>query len=362
MQGIRKEFPLLENGIYTNTASSGLMHNALIQWRRQHDLEFLNGGSQMKTEAMRTQIPEVRKTVSRFFNCKNENVALTQNFSLGLNLLLEGLDRKSKVLLLENDYPSVNWPFENRDFPIAYAKIDAHLEDHIWEQLKTGNFSVLALSLVQWLTGIKIDLEFLKKIKSEFPEIIIIADGTQFCGTESFDFENSAIDVLGASGYKWLLAGYGNGFMLFKDHVKHYFSVKSIGFNAANINKDMRDSIRFAKHFEPGHLDTLNFGSLKCGMDFLSAIGMDKITAHNRRLSEKAKNGFTNLGLLDPDILERKEHSTIFNIKGDDSLHQLLTNEKVMCAQRGDGIRLSFHCYNTENDIDEVLGILRTNV
>ncbi|MFH6604575.1 aminotransferase class V-fold PLP-dependent enzyme [Maribacter algicola] len=362
MQGIRREFPLLENGIYANTASSGLMHKALIEWRRRHDLEFLNGGSQMKTEAMRTQIPEVRKTVARFFNCKNENVALIQNFSLGLNLLLEGLDRNNKVLLLENDYPSVNWPFENRHFSIAYAKIDAQLEEHIWEKLKDGNFSVLAISLVQWLTGIKIDLEFLKKVKSEFPEIIIIADGTQFCGAESFDFENSAIDILGASGYKWLLAGYGNGFMLFKDHVKDSFSVKSIGFNAANINKDMRDSIRFAKHFEPGHLDTLNFGSLKRGMDFLVAIGMDKITAHNRKLFEKAKNSFADLGLLNADILQRKEHSTIFNIKGDDSLYRLLTNKKVMCAQRGDGIRLSFHCYNTENDIDEILEILKTTM
>ena len=76
-------------------------------------------------------------------------------------------------------------------------------------------------------------------------------------------FEDSGLDVLGASSYKWLLAGYGNGFMLFKDRVKEFSKVETIGFNAANTNPELKNSIRFAKHFEPGHLDTLNFGTLK---------------------------------------------------------------------------------------------------
>lgn len=362
MQNIKNEFPVLNDYVYANTAASGLMYKRLLEWRNRHDLEFLKSGSLMKMSAMQTQIPETRKTVARFFNCKNENVALMQNFSLGLNMLLEGLNKQSKILLLENDYPSVNWPFENREFAVDYAKADADLEENIWGKLKEGNISVLALSLVQWLNGIKIDLDFLKKVKQEYPDLIIIADGTQFCGTEYFDFEDSAIDVLGASAYKWLLAGYGNGFMLFKDRVKDRFSVKSIGFSAAGTNMDKRNSIRFAKHFEPGHLDTLNFGSLNLSLDYLDEIGMGKITAHNKKLSEKAKTVFADLGLLDSNTLEREKHSTIFNIKGNETLYQLLTKEKIVCAQRGDGIRLSFHFYNTETDIDKIIRILKTGL
>lgn len=362
MQNIRNEFPVLDEYIYLNTAASGLMYHSLTEWRQQHTLDFLNGDSHARADAMQNYISGARKAVADFFGCKNENVALVQNFSLGLNLLLEGLDKRSTILLLENDYPSVNWPFEDRGFPVVYANIDANLEENIWEKLKDGNISVLALSLIQWLNGIKIDLDFLKKVKAEYPDLIIMADGTQFCGTETFNFEVSAIDVLGASAYKWLLAGYGNGFMLFKDRVKELFAVKSIGFNAANANKEMRRTLRFAKHFEPGHLDTFNFGSLKFSLEFLSRIGMDKITEHNKRLSEKAKAAFTDLGLLPSDVLERKNHSTIFNIKGDDALFQHLTNEKVIAAQRGDGIRLSFHLYNTENDIDKIIKILETGL
>ena len=360
MQDLTNEFPALKNCIYANTAASGLMHRGLLQWRNRHDLQFLNGGSEMKLSAMQQLIPETRKTIARFFNCKNSNVALIQNFSLGLNVLLEGLNKQGKILLLDHDYPSVNWPFEDRGFQIEYAKIDGNLEANIWQQLQKGNFAILALSLVQWLDGIKIDFDFLKKLKSEFPDMIIIADGTQFCGTESFDFEDSAIDILGVSAYKWMLAGYGNGFMLFKDGIEQKFKVKAIGFGSTNTDKDLRDSVRFAKRFEPGHLDTLNFGSLKYSLLFLDKIGMDRISEHNVKLASKAKKEFADLDLLNEAVLKRKQHGSIFNIKGNENLFNRLVKEKVVCSQRGDGIRLSFHFYNTESDVDKIIKILKT--
>ncbi len=313
----------------------------------------------MKMKAMHNQIPQVRKTVARFFNCENGNVALVPNFSIGLNLMLEGLSKKHKVLLLENDYPSVNWPFESRNFDSMYVAIDARIEDRIADAIKSKGATVLALSLVQWLNGIQIDMDFLTQLKKEFPNLLIIADGTQFCGMTDFDFDNSPLDVLGASGYKWLLAGYGNGFMLFKDSVKKEVSVKSVGFNAANGNLVDKDIIRFAKRFEPGHLDTLNFGSLKYSLEFLEGIGMSKIESQLNRLSKKAKIEFTALGLLEESVVRRKRHSTIFNIKGNDVLYQKLLENDVVCALRGTGIRLSFHFYNTEKEIDKIVGILK---
>lgn len=362
MDKIRKQFPVLGQYIYANTAASGLLYDGLLEWRQEHDLDFLISGSLMKMKAMHDQTPQVRKTVARFFNCTKGNVALVPNFSLGLNLLLEGLSKKHKVLLLEDDYPSVNWPFESRDFEIEYVSIDANLEDGIASAVRSKGITVLALSLVQWLNGIQIDMEFLTQLKKEFPDLLIIADGTQFCGITDFDFEKAPLDVLGASGYKWLLAGYGNGFMLFKDTIKNAVAVKSVGFNAANGNFEEKEHIRFAKYFEPGHLDTFNFGSLKYSLEFLHDIGMAKIEMQLKRLSEKAKEEFTALGLLEESVVNRKGHSTIFNIKGSNALYQKLLENDVVCAQRGGGIRLSFHFYNTEKEVDSIVKILKTGM
>ena len=74
---------------------------------------------------------------------------------------------------------------------------------------------------------------------------------------------------------------------------------------------------------------------------------------------EKAKAEFSKLGLLADAVVKRKEHSTIFNIKGDDTLFKHLMNKDVLCAQRGEGIRLGFHFYNTESDIDAIVDILK---
>jgi selenocysteine lyase/cysteine desulfurase len=359
MEKIRKEFPVLRKGIYANTAVYGLLYDSLLDWRQEHDLDFLLDGSDMREQSLKV-ISDTRSTVGKFFNCKRENVALVGNFSTGLNILLEGLDARKKVLLLENDYPSLNWSFENRGFEVKYISMTSDLEERIQNVISNQKIDVLALSLVQWLDGFAIDLDFLKNLKKHNPNLIIMVDGTQFCGSASFDFDKSGIDVLGASAYKWLLAGYGNGFMLFSDKVKNEFSIKNIGFNAADGDFDKKDKIRFAKQFEPGHLSSLIFGSLKYSINFFQKIGMDKITEHNRKLSEKAKSEFEKLGLLSKEIVQRKKHSTIFNIKADEATFQKLKDNDVYCAQRGDGVRLSFHFYNTEEEIESIVKILKT--
>lgn len=361
MKNYSLEFPILGEFLYANTASSGLIHKSTIDWRRQHDLEFHKGASIMRLESAKI-ISETRAAVGNFFNCTYENVALVQNFTLGLNILLEGLDNGKKVLLLENDYPSVNWSFENRGFPISYCKIDENMEERIRAKIEAEQISILALSMVQWVNGIKVDPDFLSALKKDFPELMIIADGTQFCGTTDFDFGASALDVLGASSYKWLLAGFGNGFLLFKDRVKNLANVETIGFYAANVNPDNRHRIRFAKHFEPGHLDSLNFGTLKHSLDLMTNMGKGVIAQQLKKLSVKAKTEFSSMGLLEEDVVQREEHSTIFNIKGDDDLFGHLTNNKVLCSQRGNGIRFSFHFYNTTEDIDQIVGILKERI
>ncbi|MCW5516126.1 aminotransferase class V-fold PLP-dependent enzyme [Muriicola sp. Z0-33] len=361
MQGVRKQFPALTHSIYANTAATGLLSQSLVEWRQEHDLDYLVGGSDAKMEQMEI-ISTTRATIGNFFSCPAPSIALVQNFSLGLNMLLEGLEKSSRILLVENDYPSVNWPFESRGFQITFAKLDQDLEQHIWEKIASEQIDVLALSLVQWLNGIKIELDFLKKLKENFPDLLIIADGTQFCGAYDFNFASSGIDILGASGYKWLLSGFGNGFMLFKEEIQNKLKLYTTGYNSSGINIEKKDSFRFAKHFEPGHLDTLNFGSLNFALEYLHQIGIHDIEAHNKLLMQKAKKEFASLGLLSNDVLNRDDHSTIFNIKVNQHTFSLLTEHNVVCSQRGEGIRLSFHLYNTPAEIDQISEILKKSM
>nr|WP_297787798.1 aminotransferase class V-fold PLP-dependent enzyme [uncultured Allomuricauda sp.] len=358
MQNLRKKFPVLNQNIYANTASAGLLSEDLMEWRQGHDLDYLIGGSEMKNKGF-AHMPEIKKTVGKFFSCKPENVALVPNFSLGFNLLLEGLPKDKKVLLVNKDYPSVNWPFETRGFKRDYVDADEHMEENIHAKVRKGGVDILALSLVQWVNGVRIDLDFLKKLKKDFPNLMIMADGTQYCGMEPFDFENSGIDILGTSAYKWLLAGYGNGFYLVKEGIKEQFELKGIGNGSVDNDASKRNSITFCKFLEPGHLDSLNFGSLEFALNFLDEIGLENIEAQLQKLSKRAMSVFSELDLLEQAVTKRKQHSTIFNIKGDEKLFNKLMEENVVASPRGGGIRLSFHFYNTEEEIDVVSTLLK---
>ncbi|RRQ47417.1 aminotransferase class V-fold PLP-dependent enzyme [Maribacter algicola] len=359
MDKIKREFPILRKCTYLNTAVFGPLYDALIDWRQEHDLDALLHGSDMWDQTLKT-LSDTREKIGHFFNCNAENVSLVYNFSLGMNLLLEGLQSKKNVLLLENDYPSVNWPFESRKFKCTTLGLTTDLEERVEEAVKKNNIDVFAFSIVQWLDGFLIDLEFIKRLKRANPDLLIIADGTQFCGAMSFDFKTSGIDVLGVSGYKWLLSGYGNGFMLFADNLENELKVPATGFNAANGNFGNKETMALAKKMEPGHLSSLNFGSLKFSLDFLDSIGLDRINQQNLNLSKKVKESLGSMGLLQEHVVARDFHSTIFNIKGDEKLFNTLLNNDIMCSMRGEGIRISFHFYNGIDDLEHLMKVLKT--
>ncbi len=359
MNNARSNFPVLRQYIYANTAAFGLFSDDLLDWRQETDLDFLLKGSAMRNESLKI-IKDTRASVASLFHCNTNNVALVPNFSLGINMVLNSLNKGAKIALLNNDYPSVKWPFKTRSFTTFEIPISAQIEDDIKTLVEKEKIDVLALSIVQWLNGVMIDLDFLKQLKKENPELIIIADGTQFCGTSDFNFQESGIDILGASAYKWLLSGYGNGFFLFKDAIKEKLATPIIGFSGADADEDNENAISFVRKFEPGHLSCTAFGSLNFSINYLKNIGMDKIEEQNKALSSKAKLEFTRLGLLQEQVIQRNKHSTIFNIKGDTKLYNFLTENNVICSQRGDGIRLSFHFYNTEKDINAIIKIIKS--
>ncbi|WP_442587377.1 aminotransferase class V-fold PLP-dependent enzyme [Pedobacter sp. AW31-3R] len=347
------QFPILTSCSYLNTASSGILSKSLLEWRNHHDLEFYTTGSAFRNNQA-DFLQEVRATVSGFFGAGIRHTFLTPNFSFGFNTFLSGLPASSRFLLLQEDYPSVNYAVESHGFSTAYLPVNQYLEERIIEKINQFQPSVFAFSLVQYTTGRKLSLEFIKKLKGMFPDVLLVADGTQYCGTESFNFEQSGLDVLIASGYKWMLAGYGNGFCLLKDQAATllYPQAHKKSFPKESFLKD-KEILSF--YFEPGHQDTFAFGSLYHSINDLQKIGMAVIEENIRKISQQAKTAFAERGLLEPDIKMASRHSSIFNLNIPDKAYNNLLENKVICIPRGKGIRISFHFYNTQEDLEKLL-------
>lgn len=356
MSTYKKYFPILSQYTYLNTPASGLLPLPVLEYRQAHDLDFFVMGSAIKNDRGPI-LTAIREKVGVLFSCAPNRVALVPNFSYGFNTLLEGVPTPKKVLLLEGDYPSVNWPFESRDFEITYAQIDEDLEKHVETAFAKLPPDIFAFSAVQYINGIKIDFEFLKRLKTKYPETLFFADATQYLGTEVFDFDASAFDVMGGSCYKWMNAGFGNAVFLFKEAVAEKVFPKTTGFNSLQGKYKAQEG-SFLGRFEPGHQDTLNYGSLGVAIDLMNEIGMETIEKQIQELTTIAKAAFSERGLLDDAVVKREAHSSIFNLKGDQALVKHLNDHGIMCILRGDGVRVGFQYFNTQADLQTLLDVL----
>ena len=352
-------YPALNNRTYLDTASSGIISIKTSEWRKNHDQAFLNSGSFFRLNQA-DFLNGVRKTVSDFFNANRDNCFLVPNLSFGFNTFLQGLDKKSKILLVNGDYPSVNYAVAAHSFETQTINLSEEFEISLFEKIENDKPDVFAFSLVQYITGYKIDLHLIKKLKAKFPSLLIMADGTQYCGSEKFDFLNSGLDFLASSGYKWMLAGYGNGFLMLSE-----YAVDMIYKIAKTMDKPTEQFLEgkstLSTFFEPGHLDTLAFGSLQQAIIERKEIGEDYTNLKIKELSQIAKKQFSHRGITNGQIGKSNTDQNIFNLKLNAETMTSLRNNNIISTKRGDGVRVAFHFYNCKEDIDHLLSLIDDN-
>jgi len=342
---IKAFYPLLTNTTYLNTAYVGLMSNQLAEFRRSHEEFYLkNGGDQYKMKAY-DDLDSMHQHFASFFGLTSDRCFGTSNFSAGIRTALSFLPKKMKVLLIEEDYPSLTDAFKEEGFDSAKIAMQSQIEDAIKEKLKSEKFEVLALSIVQYTSGLLIDQEYLFRLKKEYPSLIIIGDGTQFLGAHPFHFDKSPFDLVAGSGYKWLLGGFGNGIVML-----------SKAFVAMTSQKV--ESIR--ERFFNGHFNILGMASLDFAIRELFQNDFQSLVKEKAALSEEAKNQLIADEFLPQWVGERTFHSSIFNISGGQELFTFLQKNNIRCVQRGSGVRVSFHFYNTEKDLKKLLRTLRS--
>ncbi len=331
--------------IYLDSAKEGPLYYELLNWRNNYEKKSLISKSLLRLNH-KNFVDNVAKSVSDFFKVKNGDVFFTNSFSRGFHSLITNLKGKPLFLLLEDDYPSISESLNSLGFDIIYIKNDSSIEKNIENGIKKYNPDFLVISIVQWIDGLKIDIDFLKVLKLNFKNLTIIGDGTQFCGTSKFNFNESPFDVIISSGYKWMLSGYGIAFMLVK---KHFYN-----------NKFIKSSqVEFKRSIDIGHYNMLAIGSLFFSVNKLK-LKIEKIEKKLTDLSINLKKELNAIGMLNSKILNRKHHSTIFNIKDKDgSLFEYLTKNNFICSQRGEGTRISLNFFNNKAEINKLILALK---
>jgi len=336
-------FPLLTKSTYLNTAYVGPMSKSLAAFRRKHEADYVQNGGEYKINAYKA-IEETHETLANFFGSSPDNTFVVPNFSIGIRTAISLLPKKLNILMFTEEYPSLVKAFEERDFHVHKIKMQPFIEQAIEKRLALGDIDVLALSIVQFASGLLIDIKFLKKIKNQYPNLILVGDGTQFLGGHNFNFDSSPFDIVAASGYKWLLAGFGNGVMMISE---------------AYLNLIQKKSIALFNLIFNGHFNILATASLKFAIEAFENNNFGLLMKKKEDLTQHARKLLNEYNLIDPWVSQRVQHSGIFIIKAEKDLHKKLIKNNIRCVPRGEGVRVSFHYYNTNKDLDRLLNVIK---
>lgn len=349
-------FPILDKVSYLNTAQNGLIPSHVQEWRMSYLHDQFQSPHTFRSDIIE-ELSGVRNGLATHFGTDVENIALIPNFSIGANAIFESMPKGQNVLILQRDYPSLTLPVRTRDFKVTELPYIQISEAGIADAIRKHQINVLAVSMTQWLDGFFLSSTFFNKLKEEFPDLIIVADGTQTLGTLPFDFTNSGIDILISSAYKWLSAGYGCGFIFVAPHMIDQLNIKYLG-NNTMMTRQLTGVNHNMQQFEPGHIDYLPFGTLQRSIDFMASIGFEEIQKRISKVSLHLKHSLVQLGYLAPQSLVGGIHRNIVHFLGSESLVKFLAAHGVYVSYR-EGVRISIHYFNTEADVNRLIAAIK---
>lgn len=346
--------------IYFNTASCGLLSEASVKATNELYNAMLTESSTASERLRETGLPRIRETVASFLGAPASNVALIPNFSYALCSIVQAFKGFEKVMMFKHDYPSVLEPFRINKFDITWIdSADGFTIDieEIKQKLVENQIQVLVISHVQWLSGFKIDIVELGSF-CRANDILFIVDATQSLGAVRLRIDQMHVDVLISSNYKWMNAGFGTGVMYMSDSFLKKYPPVVGGFGSYGMFEGQFKYMPTVRSYEPGHPNFHGLLVLEAAINEKLAKGMDAIAAHNQKLTQLLLDNIGNTPILGPNTTTNRSSIVML---GDDSanLHKHLAANNILAIHRNGNIRISFHFYNTEEEVRKLIDCLK---
>src|SRR5262245_27464472 len=207
---IRSRFPVTERFVYLNSAAAGPVSQASHAAANGY-YEKMMGDGDVHWNRWLAEREAIRARIARFINAEPDEIAFTTNTSSGMNIIVDALAERGEVISCDLEFPVTTLPWMYRRIPVhLVASKDGvvHIED--LRQAMSPNTGTLSLSHVQFSNGFRFDLEVLGRSKGNH---WLVINASQSAGAFAIDVKKMGIDALCSTGHKWMLSGYGSGFV-----------------------------------------------------------------------------------------------------------------------------------------------------
>ncbi len=357
---IRQQFPVFERSTYLNTAAAGPLARATMEAACEYYAQMMADGD-THWDHWLAEREVVRQKVARFINAEPDEIGLTTNTSSGMNLIVDALEGRGEVISCDLEFPVSTIPWMHRRIPVHRIKSvgGVVILDDIKRTMsnKTG---VLSFSHVQFSNGCRIDLEQLGRGKGNHA---LVVNASQSAGVFELDVKRMKIDALCAAGHKWMLSGYGSGFVYLSRELLEQSKQRTIGWLSveepyADRNAEVRLRKDASARAELGCPHFAGIFALGASVDLLTQTGIRNIEQRALSLNRVLTNQLQEAGwrVLSPLSSESyRSAETLVAIDNPGAVVARLASQGVIVTEKPEGIRVSTDFFNNQEDIDRLL-------
>ena len=358
-QETRTLFPVTEKYAYLDNASTSPIPKPVFEASRNHDQERSLLG-ELAWDRWMMALEETRELVAQLIHARKEEIAFTKNTSEGINVIAQGIrwKRGDSVITSSVEFPSNLYPWlqlRSRGVKVKIVKPepDGHLSLTRLKHSIDDSTKLIAISHVQYGSGYKIDLRALREISTD--RCLIAVDGIQSMG--AVDVDSRHVDFIAAGGHKWLLAPFGIGVLYVSR--KTYLEPASVGWASAKEPEKFLHNLRLAteaRRFEAGNLSYSGIYGLRASLQLFFKIGVSRIEDRIKKLVDTVVSSALErkFSLQTPESSDHRAGIVNIRMRGARRTARELAKKQVVVSSRMDGLRISPHFYNDEEDIQRV--------
>lgn len=324
------------------------------------------------------KVMETRKLISELFNIKNPlNIIFTSNATEALNIGIKGiLNKGDHVISTVIEHNSVLRPLKTMSKMgvevtlIGCDKAGFINPLDIKDEIKSNTKAIIINHASNVLGSIQ-DINEVGKIAKKYG-VILMVDASQSAGIIDINVKRDNIDLLAFPGHKGLLGPQGTGGL----YIREGLNLKTIkeGGTGSSSNS-MNQPIELPDKLESGTLNTPGIAGLCEGVKFIKKIGVVNIYKEEMLLMDQLLKELKKLSFIKiygSKSLNNNLSVISFNIDGIDAsrvgeelneakiavrtgYHCAALIHKVLGTEYLGTVRVSPGCFNTSNDIDELV-------
>ncbi len=368
LERFRDRFPILGRRVYVNNCSQGALSLDVESALAAFIESWHTQGSPW--DRWVGEVERLRAIFAAAIGADADEIAVMPNASAAIAAIATAVafdaDRRT-VVLGEFEFPTmahvwlaqqrrgarIAWARAHRDtLPVeAYA---AHIDDRTL---------IVPATHLCFRNGYRLDIPRLVTLCHERGAYIFL-DDYQRTGTAPLDVHALGVDFMVTGALKYLLGPAGVAFLYVRRDLIERFEPLSTGWfgrvDPFAFSIDSLDWSPCARRFETGSPPIPNAYAAAAGIELLQTVGLTAVARQVNSLVERFVKGARERGfdVATPDDPDSRGPLVVVRTTDATMMVRRLEGRGIIASARGTGLRVSFHAYNNEQDVDAVLEAL----